>query len=119
MPTNKSRMVLKTALLAPVGPIEAWGVQQLVAGDPVAGGVSMLIGAVFVATFVAFQEYDLPYESEIISVIEANSENLDAEDVQAVSEDVADLTAEMLKQDEDIESLIGQTQDASDDDSEA
>jgi len=91
MATNKSRMVLKTALLAPVGPIEAWGVQQLLSGDPVAGVTAMVIGALFVGAFVAFQEYDLPYESEIVDLIEQNRDAMDEDDAKQLAKDVSEL----------------------------
>lgn len=97
MATNKSRMVLKAALLAPVGPIEAWGVQQLLNGDPVAGGAAMAIGVLFVGAFVAFQEYDLPYESEIIDLIEANQDALDEDDAKQLAKDVSELYDEAGK----------------------
>jgi len=99
MATSKSRMVLKTGLLAPVGPIEAWGVQQLLSGDPVAGATAMVIGALFVGAFVAFQEYDLPYETEIIDLIEQNQDAFDEDDAKQLAEDVSELYDEAGKPD--------------------
>jgi len=102
MPAHKSRMVLKAALLAPVGPIEAWGVQQLLSGDPVAGGVAMLIGVVFVAAFVALQEYDIPYEAEIVELIEQNPEAFSADNVEDLSKEVSDVSEKLEENDYDL-----------------
>jgi len=90
MPAKRNRVALKAALLAPAGPVVAWGVQKMIAGEPLTGAVAVAIGMVFVAGFIVIQEYDLPYEQEIIDAITANQEQLEAENVTDVSEDVAD-----------------------------
>ena len=102
MPAHKSRMVLKAALLAPVGPIEAWGVQQLLSGDPVAGGVAMIVGVLFVGAFVAIQEYDIPYEQEIVELIEQNPEAFSADNVEDLSKEVADVSEKLEQNDYDL-----------------
>lgn len=88
MPARKSRTALKTALLAPAGSLIAWGVQQ--AGDPVAGGVAIVVGVVFMAGFVVIQEYDIPYESEIVDIIRANSDRLDEASVKEIAKEASD-----------------------------
>jgi len=98
MPAHKSRMVL----LAPAGTIEAWGVQQLLSGAPVAGGVAMLIGVLFVAAFVALQEYDIPYEAEIVELIEQNPDAFSADNVEDLSKEVSDASEKLEQNDYDL-----------------
>jgi len=125
MPAHKSRMVLKAALLAPVGPIEAWGVQQLLAGDAVAGGVAMIVGVLFVGAFVAIQEYDIPYEQEIVTAIANNPDTFNADNVEDLSKEVSDVSEKLEENDYDLgqalaEARENQTEDTSTDgDSEA
>jgi len=117
MPAHKSRMVLKAALLAPVGPIEAWGVQQLLAGDPVAGGVAMLIGVVFVAAFVALQEYDIPYEAEIVELIEQNPDAFSADNVEDLSKEVSDVSEKLEQNDYDLGQALAEARENQSDES--
>jgi len=95
-------MVLKAALLAPAGTIEAWGVQQLLSGDPVAGGVAMLIGVVFVGAFIAIQEHDIPYEAEIVELIEQNPDAFSADNVEDLSKEVSDVSEKLEQNDYDL-----------------
>lgn len=97
MPAKQSRMALKAALLAPVGPIEAWGIQKVLAGEPLTGGIAVVIGILFVVGFVVIQEYDLPYEQEIVDTIAANDDQLTQENVAELSEDVADRIEQQQK----------------------
>lgn len=90
MQAKRSRMALKTALLAPSGSIVAWGVQRSISGDPIAGGVAVVMGIMFVGAYVAFQEYDIPYEEEIVALIEQNKDSLSEEAVQDISQEVSD-----------------------------
>jgi len=69
MPASKRKMATKAVLLAPVGPIMAWGVEKLLSGEAVTGGVALVIGTAFTLGFVAVNEYDIPYEDEILSVV--------------------------------------------------
>jgi len=102
MPARKSRMVLKASLLSPVGPIEAWGVEQLLSGDPVAGAVAMGVGVLFVAAFVAIQEYDIPYEQEIVAAIVNNPDAFNAESVEGLSQEVAEVSEKLEQNDYDL-----------------
>jgi len=102
MPERKSRMVLKASLLSPVGPIEAWGVEQLLSGDPVAGAVAMIVGVLFVAAFVAIQEYDIPYEQEIVAAIVNNPDAFNAESVEGLSQEVAEVSEKLEQNDYDL-----------------
>lgn len=86
MPANKSSVAAKTALLAPVAPIESWAVQQLLSGDVATGVAGMITGAVFVAAFVVVNEYDIPYEDEILSAVAAS----DPEETADTATDVAE-----------------------------
>jgi hypothetical protein len=109
-------MVLKAALLAPAGTIEAWGVQQLLAGDPVAGGVAMLIGVVFVAAFVALQEYDIPYEAEIVELIEQNPDAFSADNVEDLSKEVSDVSEKLEQNDYDLGKALAEARENQSDD---
>jgi len=123
MPARKSRMVLKASLLSPVGPIEAWGVEQLLSGDPVAGAVAMLIGVLFVGAFVAIQEYDIPYEQEIVAAIVNNPDAFNAESVEGLSQEVAEVSEKLEQNDYDLGKALAEARenqsDGADGDSEA
>mgnify|MGYP000128983928 CR=1 FL=1 len=90
MPVKKSRVMLKTALLAPAGSLIGWGIQQIVTGDAVTGGVATVIGVGFLGAFVLIQEYDIPYEEELVALIAENKDRFDAETVKTISEEVSD-----------------------------
>lgn len=94
MPASKSRVALKAALLAPAGTIVAWGVEQLLSGDGVAGVTAMVIGVLFVTGYVAIQEYDLPYEDEIVALIEQNRDELSEDSVKDISKEVSEAASE-------------------------
>ena len=94
MAINSKRAVLKTALLAPGGTLLAWGVQMLINGEPVTAGVACVIGTLLIGGFVAVQEYDLPYEEEVVDVIgdqigDTTSGEI-SDSLKGTSEDVAD-----------------------------
>jgi hypothetical protein len=90
MPVKKRRTALKALLLAPVAPIEVWGFQQILVGDPVAGAIGVVLGMVMVAGYVVVQEYDIPYEEEILGVVaEGVTEDTSGEVEEAVK-DVAE-----------------------------
>jgi len=116
MPARKSRMVLKASLLSPVGPIEAWGVEQLLSGDPVAGAGAMLIGVVFVGAFVALQEYDIPYEAEIVELIEQNPEAFSADNVEDLSKEVSDVSEKLEENDYDLGQALAEARENQSDD---
>ncbi len=114
MPASKSRAALKAALLAPAGTILAWGVQQALSGDGVAGVTAIVIGSLFVTAFVAIQEYDLPYEDEIVEIIKQNRDALSEESVQDISEEVSEAASERgieLPTDTDGDDNTNQTDD--------
>jgi len=119
MPARKSRMVLKASLLSPVGPIEAWGVEQLLSGDPVAGAVAMLIGVLFVGAFVAIQEYDIPYEQEIVAAIVNNPDAFNAESVEGLSQEVAEVSEKLEQNDYDLGKALAEARENQSDDGDA
>jgi len=90
MPVKKRRTALKAILLAPVAPIEVWGVQELLAGDAVAGAVAILLGMSMVSVYVVVQEYDLPYEDEILAVVADGVTNETTEVVEDTVKNVAE-----------------------------
>lgn len=67
MDTN--RAALKTALLAPSGPLFAWAIQTALNGNVATGVVGCAIGVAMVAGFVILEEKDIPYEDEIREII--------------------------------------------------
>ena len=83
-------MAAKAALLAPVGPIMAWGVQRLLSGQTVVGVTAIIIGAMFTTGFVVVQEYDIPYEEEIIAALESASTDEKVDAAQEASERVGE-----------------------------
>jgi len=99
MPANRSNVVAKTALLAPVAPIEAWSVQQLLQGEIVTGVVGMLIGVIFIGGFVLVNEYDIPYEDEILSVLKDSDPDETAETATDVAERVGNEVEEHTEPD--------------------
>lgn len=91
MPVNSSRVVLKTALLAPGGVLIAAGLQTALAGDALFGGVVTVAGIALIGGFVLLEEYDLPYETEIVSLIESQVDEGDD------PEEIADRVIAMLE----------------------
>lgn len=89
MPAKKSRVAVKTMLLAPAGSLISWGIQQAITGDPVTGAAATVIGGLLMAGFVAFQEYDIFYEAEIIDIIRANSGQI-TEGGKTAAEEIGD-----------------------------
>jgi len=94
MPASKSRAALKAALLAPAGTIVAWGVQQALSGDGVAGVTAIVIGTLFIGGYVVLQEYDLPYEDEIVEIIKQNRDALSEDSVKDISKEVSEAASE-------------------------
>jgi len=92
MSVSKSKTILKTALLAPGGTLLAWGVQQALQGDITVGGVGAAIGLFLVGSFVAIQEHDVPYEDEIVSMIDSY---MDGSSSDAVSEELKDASGNL------------------------
>jgi len=91
MPTDTKRTALKTLLLAPVPPIQIWAFRQFAAGDPVAGAIAFAAGVLLTAAYVVIQEYDLPYEEEILSIV---ADNVAAGDDEAVADAVTEMAEE-------------------------
>lgn len=94
MAIKSSRAVLKTALLAPGGTLLAWGVQKFIAGEPVVAAVGGVVGALLIGGFVLIQEYDLPYEEELVDMIGmqvgSGSSDQISDSLKGMSGDVAD-----------------------------
>lgn len=84
------RAAVKTALLAPVGTVQAWGIQQILGDDPLAGAVAVVLSIGMVATYVIIQEYDIPYEDAIRELASSSDTDQTADTVADVSEQVAD-----------------------------
>jgi heme/copper-type cytochrome/quinol oxidase subunit 3 len=91
---KSDRAALKTALLAPSGPVFAWSIQTALAGDVVTGLIGCLIGVAMVAGFVVLEEKDIPYEAEIVELIaQADSERAAKEAAEAAGEKLSEYQA--------------------------
>lgn len=90
MPVNRQRAVLKTALLAPGGTLLTWGVQMLINGDPLTGGIGVLIGTLFIGGFVVVEEYDIPYEDEIVALIGSQDPDVIADAGKQAAENISE-----------------------------
>jgi heme/copper-type cytochrome/quinol oxidase subunit 3 len=90
MPAKTQRAVLKTALLVPGGSIVTWATQLLAEGDYVTGAIGLALGAAFFGAFVLVQEYSIPYEEEIVTILGQQDPEAVEETAQDVAEDAAD-----------------------------
>ena len=95
MPASKTKMAAKATLLAPVGPIMAWGVEQLLSGAPATGATALVIGTLLTVGFVAVNEYDIPYEDEILSIIQQNTSQ---EQVEEAAKDASEYVGEQVNE---------------------
>jgi len=96
---KSQRAALKTALLAPSGPVLAWGIQTALAGEVATGLVAVVIGVGMVGGFVVMEEHDIPYESEIIDLISSmNTE----EAAKEASETAGEAIEETASQDHSL-----------------
>lgn len=98
MAIKSKRAVLKTALLAPGGTLLAWAVQMFINGEPVTAGVAGVIGALLIGGFVAVQEYDLPYEDEVVSVIGDQVGDSASDEISDSLKDSSDDIADSLEE---------------------
>ena len=97
MATNNQRVAIKTALLGPGATLVAWGVQMLINGNPTTGAAGVAVGIAFFAGYVLLQEYDLPYEDEIRSLIAET----DTEAATEVGKDAAEAVSDRLSAEQD------------------
>lgn len=88
MPVDKRKVTIKTLLIAVAVPLLVYGIEMFIGGQAVQGGVAVAVGVASVGVFVAFQEYDLPYEQEVRDVVK--SADITTEDVKDVTGEVAD-----------------------------
>ena len=90
------RTVIKTVLPAPSAPIYAWAVQQISTGNRTAGFAAVGIATVMLLVYILMQEYDLPYEEEIIDVIDQSG--IGQEDVEQAAQNAAERAAERINE---------------------
>ena len=83
MPADSQRAALKAMLLGPATAIVAWGVDQFTAGNQEAGAVAVAMGVAMYILYTGIQEYDMPYEEEIVSIIETASPAVTEDEVIA------------------------------------
>lgn len=88
MPIDKQKVTIKTLLISAAVPLITYGGQMMIGGQTVQGGVAVALGVASVGVFVAFQEYDLPYEEEVREIVD--SADITTEDVKDLTEEVAD-----------------------------
>jgi hypothetical protein len=81
MPANKQRAALKATLLAPATALLAWGVNQFTAGNQETGVIACAVGALMYLLYTGIQEYDMPYEEEIVSVVTTAGAHVTTEDI--------------------------------------
>jgi hypothetical protein len=81
MPANKQRAALKATLLAPATALLAWGVNQFTAGNQETGVIAFAVGGLMYLLYTGIQEYDMPYEEEIVSVVTTAGATLSTEDI--------------------------------------
>ena len=84
------RAAIKTALLAPVGTVQAWGIQQILGGDPLAGAVAVVLSIGMVAAYVIIQEHDIPYEDAIAELASSSDPDQTADAITNASDRAAD-----------------------------
>lgn len=87
MPVDKRKVTIKTLLVSVAIPLLVFGIQMFLNGQPIQGGVAVVLGVAAVGVFVAFQEYDLPYEPEIRELVK--SADITTGDVKELTEDVS------------------------------
>jgi hypothetical protein len=93
MPVDKRKVTIKTLLMAVGIPLLVFGIQMFISGQPLQGGVAVAFGVAATGVFVAFQEYDVPYEEDIRALIK--STDITTEDVKGLSEEVTRQIEEM------------------------
>lgn len=86
MPVDKRKVTIKTLLVSVTAPLIVFGMQLLLDGQALQGSVAVVFGVAAAGVFVAFQEYDLPYEAEIRAVVK--EADLTTEDVEGLTENV-------------------------------
>lgn len=86
MPVSKRKVTIKTLLMAVAIPMFVFAIQLFTNGQPLQGGVAVVIGVAAIGVYVAFQEYDVPYEEEIRDLVK--STDITTEDVKGLSEEV-------------------------------
>lgn len=87
MPVDKRKVTIKTLLMAVAMPLVVFGSQMVIDGQTVQGGVVVIAGVAAAGVFVAFQEYDVPYESEIRAMVQR--QDITTEDVKGLTEEVS------------------------------
>lgn len=86
MPVDKRKVTIKTLLISASVPLLAFGVERWVANEVTQAAVAFAMGVAFAAVYVAFQEYDVPYEEEIRQIV--IDADITTEDLQELSEDM-------------------------------
>lgn len=102
MPVDKRKVTIKTLLISVTVPLIVFGIQTVIDGQTVQGGIVLLLGIAAAGIFVTFQEYDVPYESEIREVVKS---------ADITTEDVIDFTGEISDQVDDQSTTTRTTND--------
>lgn len=87
MPVDKRKVTIKTLLISVAMPLVVFGTQMIFDGQTIQGGVVVVVGVTTAGVFVAFQEYDVPYENEIRGILK--SADITTEDVKGLTQEVS------------------------------
>jgi hypothetical protein len=90
MALNTRSAIVKTSLLAPGGSLLSWGIQQLLGGDPYTGAAAVSIGVLLLGGFVILQERDVPYDDEIIEIVDRHLGEMTQDEIEYALKEVAE-----------------------------
>lgn len=94
MPVDKRKVTVKTLLVAVAAPLLVFGVQLVIDGQMVQGAVAVVLGVAAAGVFVAFQEYDIPYEEEIRDLVA--EADVTTADVKGATDDLSSQVDDQL-----------------------
>lgn len=95
MSVDKRKVTIKTLLVAVAMPLVVFGTQMVIDGQAVQGGVVAIVGVAAAGVFVAFQEYDVPYEGEVRTLVA--DADITTDDIQGLTEVIARQVADQLE----------------------
>lgn len=94
MPVDKRKVTVKTLLVSVAAPLLVFGVQLFIDGQTVQGAVAVVLGVAAAGVFVAFQEYDIPYEEEIRELVA--DADVTTDEIKGVTDDLSSQVDDQL-----------------------